>query len=236
VPVERATVHHQGGGAPTDNSSGYSHGGYSYGIGATRWERFRSPQDSYATLNYNHVSLDICLSGSRGNTDPAYQVTDHDLELIHGAFMDCFNRGEVVAMPLVVAHKNSPGSQTVCPGDNTMARWNEVVRAVSNQSQPRPPTPEEFEMQMASAINKAGVPNVFQVGGDGKLYNRWRETGGGWSGWNDLSGGKSQFVAVTALKVPAGEINVWVTMRDGKSFFRYETEDPAKPWSDWKAG
>lgn len=129
APVALVTIHHQGGGAPTDSSGGYSSGGYTYGIGASRWERFRAVWDSYATLNFNGVSVDVCLSGSRGNTTPAYPVTDADIELIRGALADARARGYVVNAPTVRAHRNSPGSSTACPGDNTMARWADIVAA-----------------------------------------------------------------------------------------------------------
>lgn len=139
--VSRVTIHHQGGGAPTDNSSGYSGGGYTYGIGATRWERFRDVWSSYATKNYNGESVDVCLSGSRGNTSPAYPVTDADLRMIRDALADARARGYVVNAPEVVAHRNSPGSSTACPGDNAMARWSEIVAACqASGSAPAPPS------------------------------------------------------------------------------------------------
>jgi hypothetical protein len=80
---------------------------------------------SYATLRFNHVSLDICLSGNRMSSI----VTDADVGLIRGAFMDARARGYVTADPVVVAHRDSPGSSTVCPGDLTMARWPVVAAA-----------------------------------------------------------------------------------------------------------
>lgn len=135
MPVSLVTVHHQGGGAPTDNSSGYSYGGYTYGIGATRWERFRSVWDSYATLNYNGESVDVCLSGDRHT---GYVVTDADVELIRGAVADARARGEVVDRPTVRAHRDSPGSSTACPGNFTMARWPEIVDACTAGSAPAP--------------------------------------------------------------------------------------------------
>jgi hypothetical protein len=122
APVARVTIHHEGAGSPTDNPRGAAHG-YSYWIGATYWTRLRSPQESWATLNYNGVSLDICLSGNREN----YPVTDRDVEMIRQVCADARNRDEVVDQPAVLAHKYSPGSQTVCPGEKTMDRWEEIV-------------------------------------------------------------------------------------------------------------
>lgn len=237
MAVNRVTIHHQGGGAPTDNSSGYSEGGYTYGIGATRWERFRSVSDSYATLNFNGESLDICLSGSRGNTDPAYPVTDNDIELIRGAVADARARGEVTDHPDVIPHKNSPGSSTACPGDNAMARFDDIEDACQAGSAPKPPEPEDDVTDLASAINHDGRPVIFQVGGDKKLYMRIRDReGGAWGDWKDLSGGFKDFATVTAFvnKREKGDtIEVWVTMVDGKSFHKWQTGDDLAGWSAW---
>lgn len=238
MAVNRVTIHHQGGGAPTDNSSGYSEGGYTYGIGKTKWEWFRSVWDSYATLNYNGESLDICLSGSRGNTDPAYPVTDNDIELIRGACADARSRGYVTDHPDVIPHRNSPGSSTACPGDNCMARWSDVVNACQAGSTPPKPQPEPEDEDMmgvqASAINHDGRPVVFQVGGDKRLYYRIRDAkGGDWGDWRDLSGGFKDFNTVTAWANPdSKKIEVWVGMKDGKTFQRWQSDDFAS-WGAW---
>lgn len=239
APVNRVTIHHQGGGAPTDNSSGYSHGGYTYGIGSTRWEWFRTVWDSYATLNFNGESLDICLSGSRGNTDPAYPVTDNDIELIRGAVADARARGYVTDHPDVIPHKNSPGSSTACPGDNAMARFDDIEDACqAGSAPPKPEPPEDNDMMgvQASAINHDGRPVVFQVGGDKKLYMRIRDaTGGSWRSWQDISGGFNDFNTVTAFINPKNKaINIWVTMKDGKSFQKWQEEPDFAKWSGWE--
>lgn len=150
MPVDLVTVHHEGAGAPTDTDR-YSEGGYTYGIGLTRWLRFRTVASSYATLNFNHVSMDVCLSGNRMD----YPVTDTDLDLMHGAFMDCYARGEVDAVPTVRAHKNSPGSSTVCPGDQTMARWSQVVECFRLDA----PTPTPPPTKGAPLTTVAFGPN-----------------------------------------------------------------------------
>jgi hypothetical protein len=157
APVSIVTIHHQGGGPPTDNSSGYSGGGYTYGIGATRWERFRDVWSSYATAERNGVSVDVCLSGSRGNTDPAYPVTDADIDRIRGALADARSRGYVVDAPDVVAHRNSPGSSTACPGDNTMARWSEIVAACTAGAAP-PASTSGGELLTTIASPQPGKP------------------------------------------------------------------------------
>jgi hypothetical protein len=153
-PVGRVTIHHEGAGAPSDNVQRFSEGGYSYAIGLTRWVRFRSPRENWATLGWNHRDLTICLSGNRMDHD----VTDSDIALIHGAFMDCLERREVDPRPDVVAHRNSPGSSTVCPGDQTMVRWNDVVNACrASAPAPAPPPKEDIEMQVIAVANpKAG--------------------------------------------------------------------------------
>ena len=139
-PVTLVTVHHEGGGSPTTGSgcSRFAHGGYTYGIGTDGWNRFRDVWSSYATLNYNHVSLDLCLPGNRMD----YVVTDHDLEVIRSACQNARELGYVVSNPTVRAHQNSPGSSTACPGTHTMARWNEVAAACTSAGAPptSPPT------------------------------------------------------------------------------------------------
>ncbi|HZW73559.1 MAG TPA: N-acetylmuramoyl-L-alanine amidase [Caldimonas sp.] len=138
-PVSLVTVHHEGAGVPTDNVGRFAEGGYTYGLGVTSWARFRDVWSSWGTLNFNGDSVDICLSGNR--MDAA--VTDSDLELLRAICADARAHGYVVAQPTVRAHKNSPGSGTVCPGDRTMQRWGEVVdaclRGTSGSSAPAPP-------------------------------------------------------------------------------------------------
>lgn len=134
MPVDLVTIHHEGGGSPSDDVGRFAHGGYCYGIGVSLYERFRAPSDGWATMNFNGEDLTICLSGNR-MTAP---VTDRDLDLIRGAFLDCYNRGEVTAAPLVRAHRDSPGSATACPGDKTMERWSAVSSACRADGAPPP--------------------------------------------------------------------------------------------------
>jgi hypothetical protein len=234
MAVNLVTIHHEGAGSPSDNVGRFSEGGYCYGIGVTLYQRFRAPVDNWATLNFNGQDLTICLSGNRMD----YPVTDSDIPLIHGAFMDCYNRGEVTSAPQVRAHRNSPGSSTVCPGDQTMARWNDVANAcrVDTPTPPTPKPPEDDKVtDLASAINHDGRPVVVQVGGDKKLYYRIRDAeGGNWRTWQDLSGGFTNFETVTAFVNPKNKaINVWVTMKDGKSFQRWQNEPDFATWSSW---
>src|SRR5215471_238826 len=137
-PVSLVTVHHEGAGAPSDVARG-AHGGYTYWIGATYFTHLRTVWSSFATLNFNGVSLDLCLSGNRME----YPVTSRDIEIIRGAVTDARNRGYVVGNPTVRAHRNSPGSGTVCPGDYAMAVWPQIVAACTagTTPAPTPPTP-----------------------------------------------------------------------------------------------
>lgn len=144
MAVDTVTIHHEGAGSPSDEARGAS-GGYTYWIGSTRWEWLRSVYTSYATLHFNHVSLDICLSGNRMD----YLVNDADIALIHGAFMDCHARGEVVDNPRVQFHRDNNGLyefngsifSTVCPGDHAVARRAEIEAAcrVAPVTPPSPP-------------------------------------------------------------------------------------------------
>lgn len=138
------TIHHEGAGKPGDTTR-YGEGGYTCGIGVTQWYRFRSVASSFGTLHFNHVSLDICLSGNRME----YPITDNDIVLIHAAFMDCHARGEITDNPQVQAHKDNNGLytyhgnkfSTVCPGDLTMLRWHDIVGACRLPSVPPPLSP-----------------------------------------------------------------------------------------------
>jgi hypothetical protein len=177
-PVDLVTIHHQGGGAPTDDMN-FSEGGYCYGIGVTLFERWRAPVDGWATLNYNGEDLTICLSGSRHPPDN-WPITDDDLELIHGAFMDSYDRDEVTADPLVRAHRNSPGSATACPGDCTIDRWDEVAAACKVGAvllPDEPHTPKDVDMQVI-AVTRAGAkaneqPFGFLDATARKVWSHW---------------------------------------------------------------
>jgi hypothetical protein len=124
APVALVTVHHEGAGAPSDVARG-AEGGYTYWIGSTYWTHLRDVWSSYATLDLNGESVDVCLSGNRME----HAVTDADLDIIAGACADARARGYVIDDPQVRAHRDSPGSSTVCPGDLTMAVWDRVVAA-----------------------------------------------------------------------------------------------------------
>jgi hypothetical protein len=136
APVSLVTVHHEGAGAPAapENIGRCAHGGYTYGFGSGAWERFRDVWSSFATMNFNGDSVDLVLTGNRED----HAVTDDDLAAISAAVADARGRGYVVDAPTVRAHRDSPGSSTVCPGAYTMARWSEIVAACTAGSAPAP--------------------------------------------------------------------------------------------------
>jgi len=158
--VTRLTIHHEGAGSCTDTNSGrYQGGGYTYGIGCTRWQHFRTVWDSYATLNWNYPdnggSLDVCISGNRMEQT----VTPNDVALIGAAVADARARGYVVDRPDVVAHRNSPGSSTVCPGDHTMAVWADIVAAcqAGGAPAPEPPTDKTKGVKLTTVASPRGA-------------------------------------------------------------------------------
>lgn len=167
--VDLVTVHHEGSGSPTDNPRG-AHGGYTYWIGASYWSWLRSVWDSYATLNFNGESVDICLSGNRHWISPeetGYAVTDKDIQMIQGACQDARSRGYLTDNPTVRDHHHSPGSNTVCPGSHTMDRWPEVVSACqkSGGSTKPPPTQAGGAMDLVRTPSGHGYYIVAADGG-----------------------------------------------------------------------
>src|SRR5262245_27959858 len=162
LPVRLVTIHHEGAGDPPNLPRGAS-GGYTYWIGVTDWTWLRSVWDSYATKDFNHVSLDICLSGNRQFRDrdhPGFLVSDADIHLIEGAVRDARQRGYVVDVPQVRAHRFSPGSTTVCPGTHTLDRWPAVEAACMKV---------ETLMATAAAVQPNGT-GYYVFSSTGKVY------------------------------------------------------------------
>lgn len=161
-PVSLVTIHNEGAGSPTDYPRG-AEGGYTYWIGASYWSWLRSVWDSYATLNYNGESVDICLSGDR-HTE--YPITNKDIEMIHGACADARSRGYLTDAPMVRDHQNSPGSSTACSGNNTRSRWPEIVAACQKSATPVPkPSEEGGAMEMQRSKTGRGYYIVAADGG-----------------------------------------------------------------------
>lgn len=164
--VDLVTIHHEGGGAPTDSPRG-AHGGYTYWLGASYWTWLRSVWDSYATLNFNGVSVDICLSGDRHT---GYPVTDKDVEMIRGICTDARSRGYLIDAPMVRDHQSSPGSSTACSGNNTRDRWPEIVAACQKGGATVPPKqPSEMGGAMELQRTKTGR-GYYIVAADGGIF------------------------------------------------------------------
>lgn len=142
-PVDLVTIHHEGAGSPSDVPRGAA-GGYTIWDGTTRYTFLRDVWHSFATLNFNHVSLDICISGNRMQ----YKVEQHEIDLIREAVQHARDLGYVTDNPYVRAHRNSPGSSTVCPGDHAMEplTWLAIVLACHKEAPvaPLPQTVPEF--------------------------------------------------------------------------------------------
>ena len=88
-------------------------------------------------IEFNHVSVDVCLSGNRD----VHPTRANDIKMISECFADACGRQEVTPRPTVLPHKGSPGSSTACPGRNTTDAWNSVVAACAGSNVP-PPEPQ----------------------------------------------------------------------------------------------
>jgi hypothetical protein len=228
-PVTLVTVHHEGAGAPCPmtQASRFGPGGYTYGICTDGWAHFRDVWQSYATLNFNHRSLDLCLSGNRMD----YEVTAADIGTISSAVADARKRGYVVDQPMVRAHRDSPGSQTVCPGDLTMERWAAVVVACQAAPAPGPsPTPPEEADMMASTVNADGRSEVFRLNGT-TLEHKWIGPGNKWSAWVGLAGAPP-LTDLTAWTNVDGRLEVAGTSTGGATGHMWQGS-PGKDWSTW---
>lgn len=219
VAVERVTIHHEGGPQPPSNDpGGAAAGGYTFWIGVDQWTRLRSVADSYATLDWNHRSVDVCLSGNRMDV-PVYA---NDIAMIGQAVADAYDRGEVVQTPDIVPHRWSPGSATVCPGDYTMAVWSDVMSAITIALGGQP--------MMSSAMNADGRAEVFRLNGT-TLENKWRDLSGKWSVWSVLPGAPA-LVDLSAIKNDDGRLEVFGTDTGGATGHMWQ-QAAGKNWSTW---
>lgn len=170
-PVSIVTIHHEGGGAPTDEPRGSDDGGYTYWIGTSRWTWLRTVWDSWATIHHNGISLDLCLSGNRMD----HPVSDVELDIIRGACADGRARGYVISSPEVHPHKDF--YNTACPGTHTLNRWAEVVAAVlagtSGAPVPEPVPPKPVEEHNVTIIIYKGTPHSFWIDEHGWLQHSW---------------------------------------------------------------
>lgn len=149
------TVHHEGAGVPTDTPRG-AHGGYTYWIGPNSCTRLRSPYDSWATLHFNHVSVDVCLSGDRDQ----WPVTKADIWRMASLANDCRNNGELISNPVVRPHKLSPGSNTVCPGADTFADWSEVAACFTTGVPTPAPQPVNGHRTLVAGMHGSDVTQL----------------------------------------------------------------------------
>lgn len=137
LPLSTVIQHHEGSGKPRN---GVSLRFYSYIIGLSEWH-IRSglidpaapfPGGDTSTIDFNRRVIGVCLTGNRQTgikDNPAYPVTDTDIEMMVEIGVDARRRGWLIDNPLVKPHEDMPGSHTVCPGDLTIARWDDVANA-----------------------------------------------------------------------------------------------------------
>lgn len=164
-PVSLVTIHHEGAGAPTDTPRG-AEGGYTYWLGSSYWTWLRDVWSSFATWNFNHVSLDLVWSGNRMEHD----VTPADIEMLRAAVKDARALGYVVNNPQVRDHHDSPGSSTVCSGTYSRESWNEIVVACQADgaiATPTPPPPKRGAMELQRTKSGRGY---YVVGADGGVF------------------------------------------------------------------
>ena len=230
APVNLVTIHHEGAGTPTEDVQRFSEGGYCYGLGITTWTRFRAPVDNWATLGFNGLDLTTCFSGDRTNIP----VTDSDLALLHSAFMDCYGRGEVTATPVVRAHRNSPGSSTVCPGDQTMLRWPDIVAACTYKPPP-PPEPPVNTVQLRAETNLDGRGELFALNADGTVTHCWRAAGtGDWGPWTSFPA--VPLVSIELMKNDDGHLELFGYPPAGGVIHCWQLEpNGGTGWSAWKS-
>lgn len=214
--VDRVTIHHEGANAPHDDPGGAANGGYSIWIGVSKITVLRAPDVSWATFGYNHVSLDVCLSGNR----MTFPVTNTDLDLLREAYTYARSQNWITDNPGVYPHGTiypppagypSGSSPTQCPGTLTIARWATVFSQFRvGGSVPVPkeepmlfasntqPNPSRFR-GMAVDINARSIQGYGNAGlsPSPNLVPRDVQWLGAYSTSNDVNG-KARFVIVTA--------------------------------------
>lgn len=207
--VSLVTAHHEGDGVPRDDLTAPATKGYSVGIGTTRYEIFRPPAESFATLGFNHVSWDVLYSGDRD----VYPITARDLELTAAAAADARSRGWLVDAPYVRPHRESPGSNTICPGNRaaypdpprfpfgSALAWVGIVTANHKEAPPMPPkvAPEFFPaldiVSVCSFTDHVGRVAFAMVDASGAVFC---EPAASYMGG---ANGKSYFAGRTAARI-----------------------------------
>lgn len=150
MTVDLVTIHHEGAGVPTNYPRG-ADGGYSIWIGTTNYTLLRAPEVSFATKHFNHVSLDVCLSGNH----QVVPLSTSTIELVRRGVADARNRGWVTDHPNVEPHRAS--FSTACPGDQTMTRWSEVVAACHTPVALPVPKPKVTPMYDPAIVVVGGI-------------------------------------------------------------------------------
>lgn len=174
APVSLVTIHHEGAGKPIDWARG-GEGGYTVWIGDVNGDGIshvlRTPWDSWGTFHFNGVSVDICLSGDR-DVNP---VTDADIFTIGMVMAEARRIGWVVDHPLVRAHHDSPGSNTVCPGTyaRNPATWLRIVAACNAPTAGAPPVPAPVPQPKVTVTPMLHPPLVMKP-----WVAEWRDANG----------------------------------------------------------
>lgn len=226
APVSLATVHHQGAGAPHDAPGDAANGGYTLWIGVRTYQILRAVWVSYATLHYNHTSLDVCFSGDRDN----YPITPRDLELLRAGVRDCRAQGFIIDAPYVRPHRESPGSVTICPGNECAypdpprfpfgdaLTWLAVVTAIHEEAPPMPPkvAPEFFPaLEIVSACQfatHAGVEGFAMLDASGAVFCDPP------SSYQGGANGKAYFAGRTAAKIDPAPAGYTITATSGEKY------------------
>lgn len=138
-PFNVVVQHHEGAGEPRNNVQ-LPH--YSYVIGLNEWHlridlvnpAAPAPGGDTSTIDFNRTVIGVCLTGNRN----VYPVTDNDLNMMQQIANDAKGRGWLIDYPNVMDHHDMPGSNTVCSGNNTRARWADVKYAYQKHPVPVP--------------------------------------------------------------------------------------------------
>ena len=71
--------------------------------------------------------------------------------------------------------------------------------------------------EVCAALNADGRLEVFALGGDGKIYHRWKVASGQWSEWTGLGATQdATFTDLVALRTPQGPIASFALLSDGQ--------------------
>jgi hypothetical protein len=210
VLANRVTVHHEGAGSPTDNVDRYlSTDKYSAGIGVTRYELRRSPQDSFRTDGQGGtVCLQICLSGNRND----HAVTDDDLELIARCCNEARGKGWLTEVPEVFFHNDT--ASTACPGTHTAARRPDIEAACRTYTEHGPVPIEEDDMPTGAqmlAVTPSGA-GYWVVGSDGGVFCY------GDAGFYGSCGDKTLNEPVVGIAATPSGRGYWLLAKDGGVF------------------